>query len=61
MKINTVRNITTVTLTWEEWEKQPFPQVSSLKIDHVTRYVIEGVPLDKAELFNDTGIDICLN
>ena len=62
MKIKTEGNITTVTLTWEEWERQPFPQVTPLMLDHVTRYNIIGVPTDKIELFSKiNNVDASLN
>lgn len=61
MEVNTEGNITTVTLTYEEWEKNPFPQVRPLLLDHTTRYVVKGIPADKKHLFDGIGNVICLN
>ena len=64
MELNTVGNITIVTLTYEEWEKNPFPQIHpfSFKIDHIMRYKITGIPFDKRESFGDRSIFVhCVN
>ena len=63
MEFKTEGNITIVTLTYEEWEKKPFPLIHpySYMIDHTMRYVIKGVPPDFKELFDGNGIVTCLN
>ncbi len=57
MEVETEGNITTVTLTFEEWEKQPFPQVHpySLLLDHIMQYRIKGIPPHKRYLFHGLG------